>query len=45
MYDTNHDNVLNKSEWSNMKKDYSSADTDGDGRITPLELAEHMSKL
>ncbi len=43
-YDTNHDGVLVKEEWSKMSRDYSGADADGDGRITPMELAEFMMK-
>jgi Ca2+-binding EF-hand superfamily protein len=38
-YDTNGDGVLTEDEWSKMNRDYSFADTDGDGRITPHELA------
>lgn len=43
-YDTNHDGVLVKDEWSKMSKDYSAADADGDGKITPKELAEFLMK-
>lgn len=38
-YDKNQDGVLTPDEWKSMGKDYSSADTDGDERITPIELA------
>jgi hypothetical protein len=38
-YDTNRDGVLTKDEWSSMSKSPEKADTDGDGKITPLELA------
>jgi Ca2+-binding EF-hand superfamily protein len=38
-YDTNQDGVLTEDEWSSMTNDYSAADTDQDGRITPTELA------
>ncbi len=38
-YDTNKDGVLVADEWKSMGKDYSTADTDGDGRLTPVELA------
>lgn len=37
-YDTNKDGVLTEDEWQKMKADYSSADTDKDGRITPVEM-------
>ena len=39
-YDTNKDGVLTEDEWTKMPKDYSAADADGDGRITPAELAK-----
>lgn len=38
-YDTNRDGVLVAKEWGVMSKDPSSADTSGDGRITPNEYA------
>ena len=38
-YDTNKDGVLVADEWKAMSKDYSSSDADGDGRLTPVELA------
>jgi hypothetical protein len=41
-YDENKDGVLTKEEWSKMSKDYSAADTDKDGKITPRELAAAM---
>jgi Ca2+-binding EF-hand superfamily protein len=43
-YDTNGDGVLTKDEWSSMTNDYSSADADQDGRITPTELAKGLMK-
>jgi Ca2+-binding EF-hand superfamily protein len=43
-YDQNSDGVLTKDEWTKMSNDYSGADTDGDGRITPTELAAEMMK-
>jgi Ca2+-binding EF-hand superfamily protein len=43
-YDTNKDGVLTQDEWTKMNDDYSSADTDGDGRITPLELGAAFMK-
>jgi Ca2+-binding EF-hand superfamily protein len=43
--DTNKDGVLTADEWTKMNKDYSAADTDKDGRITPLELAAHFSEM
>jgi len=36
--------VLTKEEWSKMTTDYSWADTDGDGRITPVELGAAFMK-
>jgi Ca2+-binding EF-hand superfamily protein len=43
-YDQNNDGVLTKDEWMKMSNDYSAADKDGDGRITPTELAAEMAK-
>jgi Ca2+-binding EF-hand superfamily protein len=43
-YDQNSDGVLTKEEWTKMSNDYSAADRDGDGRITPTELALEMAK-
>jgi Ca2+-binding EF-hand superfamily protein len=43
-YDTNKDGVLTEDEWSKMNTDYSAADTDQDGRITPVELAAAFMK-
>jgi hypothetical protein len=37
-YDSNKDGVLTQDEWAKMNQDYSSADMDKDGRITPVEL-------
>ena len=37
-YDKNSDGVLTEDEWKSMPQDKSTADTDGDGRITPVEL-------
>jgi hypothetical protein len=37
-YDANKDGVLTQDEWTKMNTDYSSADADKDGRITPTEL-------
>ncbi len=34
-FDSNSDGVLTKEEWTKMSKDYSGADKDSDGRITP----------
>lgn len=39
-YDNNRDGVLTSDEWKNMADDYSSADADEDGRLTPVELAK-----
>jgi hypothetical protein len=38
-YDSNSDGMLVADEWRSMSRDYSSADTDGDGKITVEELA------
>ena len=38
-YDTNGDGMLSADEWKSMSKDPSSADTDGNGKITPDEYA------
>ena len=38
-YDTDKDGVLVEAEWKKMSRDYSKADKDGDGKITPAELA------
>ena len=38
-YDENKDGVLTEAEWKKMSKDYSGADKDSDGKITPQELA------
>ncbi len=43
-YDTNKDGVLTQDEWTKMNTDYSSADTDQDGRITPVELGAAVMK-
>ncbi len=43
-YDTNRDGVLDKSEWTKMKFDYSHADVNQDGKITPAELADAFAK-
>ena len=43
-YDTNNDGVLTQDEWTKMNTDYSAADLDKDGRITPLELGAHFNK-
>jgi hypothetical protein len=43
-YDQDSNGVLTKEEWSKMSNDYSGADGDGDGRITPNELAAEMMK-
>ncbi len=37
-YDTNKDGVLTKDEWTKMARDYTFADFDQDGRLTPFEL-------
>jgi hypothetical protein len=38
-YDADGDGVLTQDEWSKMSVDYSQADTNRDGRITPTEMA------
>ncbi|MCA9233519.1 MAG: hypothetical protein KDA57_22965 [Planctomycetales bacterium] len=38
-YDKNGDDVLDQTEWSRMAKSPAAADTNGDGKITPEELA------
>jgi hypothetical protein len=43
-YDDNGDGVLVKEEWSKMSRDYSGADEDKDGKITPAELAKAMTQ-
>ena len=43
-YDTNKDGVLTQDEWTKMNTDYSSADADKDGRITPTELGAAFVK-
>ena len=43
-YDSNNDGVLQADEWSKMNKDYSSADADNDGKLTPAELGAAFSK-
>jgi len=43
-YDSNKDGVLQQDEWTKMNDDYSSADADKDGRITPVELGAALSK-
>lgn len=43
-YDKNSDGVLTQDEWSSMSKTPDKADTDGDGRITALELAVDSTK-
>ncbi len=43
-YDENADGVLTESEWSKMRVDYSEADTNHDGRITPTEMALLLMK-
>lgn len=43
-YDTNKDGVLTQDEWAKMKQDYSSADLDKDGRITPVELGAAFAR-
>lgn len=42
-YDTNKDGVLTAEEWKDMGRDYSSGDTDADGRLTPAELATALA--
>ncbi len=37
-YDANKDGVLTADEWKSMPNDYSYADSDKDGRLTPVEL-------
>jgi hypothetical protein len=43
-YDANNDGVLTENEWREMNSDYSSADVDKDGRITPLELGAALNR-
>jgi Ca2+-binding EF-hand superfamily protein len=43
-YDTSKDGVLTQDEWTKMNKDYSSADADKDGRITPVEMGAALMK-
>jgi hypothetical protein len=43
-YDANNDGVLTENEWKEMNSDYSSADVDRDGRITPLELGAALNR-
>lgn len=43
-YDANNDGVLTENEWKKMNTDYSSADVDKDGRITPLELGAALNR-
>jgi hypothetical protein len=43
-YDTNNDGVLTQDEWTKMNQDYSSADLDKDGRITPMEMGAFLSR-
>jgi Ca2+-binding EF-hand superfamily protein len=38
-FDSDNDGMLSESEWNNMPQDVSGADKDGDGRLTPKELA------
>jgi Ca2+-binding EF-hand superfamily protein len=43
-YDKNGDGVLTEDEWKSMPDDRSQADTDQDGRLTPVELATAYSQ-
>ena len=43
-YDADNDGVLTENEWKEMNSDYSSADVDKDGRITPLELGAALNR-
>ena len=44
LYDKNKDGVLSKDEWSAMKnKPAKGADADGDGKLTPTELANALA--
>lgn len=43
-YDENEDGFLTKSEWSEMSRDPSDADVNGDRKITPIEYARWISK-
>jgi hypothetical protein len=43
-YDDDKNGVLTEQEWKKMSRDYSAADKDKDGKITPVELAEAMMK-
>jgi Skp family chaperone for outer membrane proteins len=43
-YDQNDDGVLTEDEWSKLLVDYSDADTNHDGKITPTEMALLLMK-
>jgi Ca2+-binding EF-hand superfamily protein len=43
-FDSDKDGVLAKEEWSKEGFTYTTADTDGDGKVTVNELAEAMAK-
>ncbi len=43
-YDTDKDGMLSAEEWKAAGKDYSTADADKDGRLTPVELAKSVSR-
>jgi Ca2+-binding EF-hand superfamily protein len=43
-YDSNKDQMLTADEWKTADSDYASADTDGDGKITPKELANYFTR-
>ena len=43
-FDGDGDGQLVESEWKKMPRDYSAADIDKNGKITPLELARAMAK-
>jgi hypothetical protein len=41
-YDTNHNGVLDREEWSQMRGDWQGADLNGDGKLTVDEIAAHL---
>jgi Ca2+-binding EF-hand superfamily protein len=41
-YDKNHNGVLEREEWSEMRGDWKSADLNGDGNLTVDEITAHL---
>ncbi len=41
-FDKNHNGVLEREEWSQMRGDWKSADLNGDGKLTVDEIAAHL---